>query len=211
MTTMNSLIERIMEMPLRVFRKLRFEYRVVTRRGAHDKSSHRLPLEQSIFPYFVKDSEYRSVLFVGCSVTTLWYEKIFKLKDYWTIDIDPQKARLGSKNHVKDALKNLVKHFKEDYFDVIYMNGIIGWGIDDKEEAEKSVNACYVCLRPSGKLIIGWNDIPERCPFIIDDLQSLKQFKRWDFPPFQTWRFLIRQPSSYYYDFYVKPLKDSSI
>jgi hypothetical protein len=72
------------------------------------------------------------------------------------------------------------------------MNGVIGWGLNDREEAEESVKACYTCLHPSGKFIIGWNDIPERCPFKIDDLLSLKKFRRWEFPPFKTWRFLIK-------------------
>lgn len=205
-----SLFENIGNLPIRLFRKFRFEFRVMTRKGVHDKSPHRLPLEKAVFPYFVNDVEYKRILFVGCSVSTLWYEKIFKTKEYWTIDIDPQKARLGAKHHIIDSLKNLSHYFAEDYFDVIFLNGVIGWGLNDTAETEASIEACYKCLRPLGKIVIGWNDIPERCPFKIDDLLSLKKFRRWEFSPFKTWRFLIEKPSPYYYDFYLKPIIDNN-
>ena len=205
------LFAKLVQLPLRVFRKVRFEVRVLTGRGMRDKSPHRLPLQESIFPYFVKDSYCRRVLFVGCSLATLWYNKVFREKEYWTLDSDPQEARLGSSHHVIDRLANLTEHFDDDYFNVIFMNGVIGWGLDDPEEAEVSIRACYRCLKPEGKLVIGWNDIPERRPFSIDDLQALKQFERWDFPPFQTWRFLIEKPTTYYYDFWLKPIAASEV
>ncbi len=201
---MSNLSETIIKLPIRVLHKLRFEFRVMTGRGMLDRSPHRLPLEQSIIPYFVNDNMLEKVLFIGVSVTTIWYKKTFKTKEYWTIDIDPRKTRLGSKRHINDALRNLSKYFEEAYFDVIFMNGVIGWGLDNLEEADASIHACYHCLKSDGKLIIGWNDIPERRPFLIDDLKSLKHFSHWTFPPFKSWRFLIEKPTAYYYDFYLK-------
>lgn len=200
-----------MDLPYRLFCKIRYEFRVITRRGSHDNSPHRLPLEQAIFPYFANAEDCKRVLFVGCSVSTLWYEKVFKAKEYWTIDIDPQRARVGAKNHIIDSVENLSKHVEKDYFDVIFMNGVIGWGINDKDLAEESIRACYQCIRPLGQFIVGWNDIPERCPFIIDDLTSLKKFNRWEFPPLRTWRILIEKPSPYYYDFHRKPAADKGV
>jgi hypothetical protein len=31
--------------------------------------------------YFASDEGYQRILFVGCSIATLWYERIFKTKD----------------------------------------------------------------------------------------------------------------------------------
>jgi SAM-dependent methyltransferase len=206
-----SFLSILTQLPFRAFRKVRFEFRVLTGWGMHDKSPHRLPLEETIIPFFAGRAECQRILFVGCSLATLWYNKAFREKLYWTIDAAPQKARFGSGRHIVDRLKNLAKHFEGGYFDVIFMNGVIGWGLNDPKEADVSIHACYHCLKPEGKLVIGWNDIPERRPFLIDDLPALKQFKRWSFPPFQTWRFLIQDPTPYYFDFYGKPALDGEL
>lgn len=104
---MNDLFNQLLHFPYRVYRKLRFEWRVATGLGFKDRSSHRLPLEELIFPYFVQDSRWHTLLFVGCALSSLWYNKVFAGKEYWTLDIDPAKARLGSPRHIIDGLQNL--------------------------------------------------------------------------------------------------------
>src|SRR5215831_3432238 len=58
-------------------------------------------LEQIIFPYFLNDQSFRSVLFVGCDWYTRGYNKIFEAqKKYITIDADPDKRKYGAKQHI---------------------------------------------------------------------------------------------------------------
>ncbi len=199
-----SSFSTILGLSIRIFKKVRFEFRVSTGIGMHEKGPHRLPMERNIFPFFVSDNHYRTVLFVGCSLATIWYKKVFKDMEYWTLDIDHRKKRMGAKNHIVDRLSNLNTYFDRPYFNLIFVNGVIGWGLDDPQEADVSVNACYNALKPNGKFIIGWNDIPERKPFEVDTLKALRQFERWNFPPVGRWRHLIPEPTPYYYDFYVK-------
>jgi hypothetical protein len=55
------------------------------------------------------------------------------------------------------------QHFSERYFDVLYCNGVYGFGLDAAPHIERAVEMCWSRSRDGGYFIF-WNDIPERIP-----------------------------------------------
>ncbi len=150
------------------------------------RSSDRTVLEQIILPYFAGQEQYQKILFVGCEWYTKYYEALFQHREYWTIELDPKLRKHGSTRHVVDTLTDLNSHFEENYFDVIIYNGVFGWGINTKQDAEASFEQCFRCLRESGILVFGWNNAPKFSPFPPENCLSWHQFKPYVFPPLAT-------------------------
>ena len=169
------------------------------------RTEDRRVLEQVILPYFLKADDYRSVLNVGCHWFTQGYNRPFEArKTYATIDFDPTVAKFGGKRHIVGALQNLGAHFAPASLDLILCNGIFGWGLDSRADVEQGFQACHTALRPGGVLMVGWNDIPERRPFPIEECKSLGQFKPFLFPPFGASRYLTDTAYRHIFDFHVK-------
>ncbi len=167
-------------------------------------SNDRIVLEDVIFPYFIQRDEFSVILFVGCHWYTRRYNKTFKDKTYWTLEINPAHSKYGARRHIVDSVENLRAHFDEGELDVIFCNGVFGWGLNDKDPVEKAFHECFECLRDGGILVLGWNDIPERCPFPLEDVQALRRFRRLVFPPLSTAEYLTVGPGRHKYGFYVK-------
>lgn len=158
-----------------------------------------------IFPYFVPLPQYSKILFVGCAWYTRGYRTIFRDKDYQTLEIDPRESRYGAKTHIVDSLENIHKHYDEGALDLILCNGVFGWGLDDRAAVEIAFGGCFRCLRSGGVLVHGWNDTPERCPFPLEECQSLQQFQPFVFPPLATAEYRLAGSSRHTYSFFVKP------
>jgi SAM-dependent methyltransferase len=168
------------------------------------RSHDRYILEEVIFPYFLGQGNFHRILFVGTDWYTYRYHQLFKKKHYATMDVDPAARKYGSPQcHVVDSMSNLVAHFSDGELDLVICNGVFGWGLDNKAEVESAFHASHVCLRNGGILVLGWNDIPERLPFPIDEIDSLRLFKSLPFPPLGTARFLTDN-LRHTFDFYIK-------
>ncbi len=146
-------------------------------------------LESKIFPYLVERDDIRRVLDVGCHWYTWHYQTIFRHKEYHTIEIDPARRRYGAKSHVIDSIEHLDAYFEADRFDLVMLNGVIGWGLDDERVANSAVEQIRRCLRPGGILTIGWDDVAEHRPFDIEAMSSLQGFEPFIMPPLGTSRF----------------------
>jgi len=171
-------------------------------------SEDRRILEKVIFPYFSRQNKSQIILFVGCDFYTEHYPQLVACAEFWTMEPDPVKTRWAANKHIENKLENLHLHAKLSYFDVIFCNGVYGWGLNDRDSCEIAFNNCFNCLRPGGSLIIGWNDIPQRRPFPLDELHALSQFSKSHFDPLQTWRYLTDTPHRHTFDFYQKPTGD---
>lgn len=162
-------------------------------------------LEESIFPYYRLDGGFKKVLFVGCAVFTSHYQgQFFSDKEFWTIEPEPYQAKFGSSNHVIAPIEDASKLFDPEFFDVIFFNGVYGWGVDTLAQGEAAFSECHKCLRSGGHLVFGWNDVPERTPFNLDLIQSRNAFKRFQFPPLDTWRYFTSTRYRHVFDFYQK-------
>ena len=171
-------------------------------------SPDRLVLEDVIIPYFVSRSEYHKILFVGCDWYTKPYRKLFRNKEYWTIEIEEWRKKYAGERHIVDALQNLSLHIESGYFDVIIYNGVFGHGINTKEDTEESFNQCFQALREGGILVFGWNNVPQYTPFpVTTECENLQKFKPYVFEPFPTSEYLV--PNTEYrhtFHFYKKPV-----
>jgi SAM-dependent methyltransferase len=165
----------------------------------------RLILEEEIFPYFINRKEFQRVLFVGCEWYTKPYNKYFKNKEYWTIEIEPKRAKYGAKKHIIDSITNLSEHIQNNYFDAIIFNGIFYLGeVDKKDEVEKAVDQCYEALKSSGIFVVGWNDTEKIVPFPLTEIDSLSQFQPYIFPALGKQSYLTKANNRHTYSFYMK-------
>jgi SAM-dependent methyltransferase len=163
-------------------------------------------LESVIIPYFAKLDEFDKILFVGCDWYTKPYQKYFRKKDYWTIEIQPEKRKYGAKKHIVDAIENLSNYFVDGYFDLIIFTGVFGHGLNSRDATEEAFNQCFKCLRPGGVLVFGWNDIPELTPFpVTEECHNFKKFSPYFFAPLSGSRYVVADQWKHTFIFCTKP------
>lgn len=162
-------------------------------------------LERVVLPYLAEADAFANVLFVGCDWYTTQYERVFARKQYWTLEKDPGRRKYGAARHITDSLAQLGAHFPERHFDLIVVNGVLGWGLDDSEEAEASLEACRSALREGGVLVLGWNDVAEKRPLRPEESRSLAQLQPWVFPPLGTARHATATTNRHTFSFYMRP------
>jgi SAM-dependent methyltransferase len=160
-------------------------WKIVRRHVPHRRHRYadRRVLEQIIIPFILSRFEPQTVLEVGREPYEAFYNEFFVSRELWTIDRDPAKARFGAPKHIVDDAANLQNHFPDRYFDLVLMNGVFGWGLNQPEAIEKTFAAVYAILVPGGLFILGWNDIPDLVPVPLDRVQALRQFTPFLFTP----------------------------
>jgi hypothetical protein len=165
---------------------------------SHDRSI----LTEVIFPYFSLQDAYQKVLFVGCSAYTQGYKALFHGKEYWTIDPKRVKRKYGSERHIVDSVTNIGRYVAKNYFDVIIMNGVIGFGLNRVSDIEQAVDACYDALASGGILLLGWNDTTQRTPIDIRRIRTLMKFRELYFDPLQACHYRAQGSHRHTYSFY---------
>jgi len=145
------------------------------------RNKERYILERKIFPR-IKN---KKILLVGCAHYTSDYPKRLKDNQLWTIDIDPEMVKFGAGNHIIESIVNVDKYFQKEFFDVIILFGVFGYGLNDKKEAEKTLENCAKVLKKKGILIIGWNDLPGYNPINPRNLKNFNLYQSfsWDSIP----------------------------
>ena len=145
------------------------------RHRAHDR---RL-LDERILPRLAQNPRFTRILFVGCDWYTEHVEDLFAGpgREYSTIEIDPRRAGHGARRHIVGALKDLGDHFAPGSLDLIVCNGVIGWGLNDPAEIERSMLACATALSAGGALLLGWDDVPEKLPLPIERIDALRALR----------------------------------
>ena len=167
-------------------------------------SEDRSILECVIIPFYQLSSAHRAILFVGTDWYTHGYTRMFSRKTYTTIDPNPERARYGAEQHIIDEIGNIEQYMQSGSLDVVFLNGVIGWGLNSQDEAERAFAACHRCLRKGGHLIVGWNDLPEHLPFPIEAVESLSQFRPVVFPPLATSEHLVENEWRHTFSFFCK-------
>lgn len=165
----------------------------------------RLVLETAILPYYQLHDDFHRLVFVGCDWYTAGYPRLFAHKEFWTIEPDAARAGYGAPRHIVAPMRNIRHQLRPGCVDVIFCNGVIGWGLDDPAEAETSFAAAFDVLRPGGHLVIGFNDRAPHTPFHPDGLQALERFEPFVFEPLGTSEHRIPHELRHVYRFYRKP------
>jgi SAM-dependent methyltransferase len=116
-------------------------------------------LEGEILPGLAAEPGTDHILSVGVAWYTKRYAETFKGKTFATIDLDPSRSALGSEKHVVGDLRDLETLFAAgEPFDVILMNGVIGYGLDAPDDVDRALRACAARLRSGGTLLLGVNE-----------------------------------------------------
>ena len=179
--------------------------RTLLRRDVPLPVEDRRVLETQILPWFAERPEYARVLFVGCDWYTKPYEKHFGAREYWTLEVDPRRRAFGATRHVTDGLERLAAHFEPGYFDLILCNGVVGWGLNEAAAVEAAFEACATRLRAGGVLVLGWNDLPERRPFPLEESPALSRLVPLVFPPLGAVRHETATRNRHVFAFFQRP------
>lgn len=161
-------------------------------------------LERIIFPYLIVEKNPKRILDIGREDYQRFYNKFFFGRELWTIDRKRSRKEYGAERHIVGDVKNLNNYFKDDYFDIIIMNGVFGWGLDKPEDIERTFGAIYETLRPGGILVFGYNNVPDLKPVKIKEIENLKKFKGFYFKPLGGVSFTCIN-GQHTYNFYQKP------
>lgn len=161
-------------------------------------------LEGIIFPYLLSEYNPRKILDIGREDYQEFYNQFFAGRELWTIDLDPQRAEFGAENHIIDSAANLQKHFDNDYFDLVVMNGVVGWGLNKNEEIQKTFAAIYHILRPGGIFVFGFNDLEDLLPVPLERIKFLQKMKPVFLEPLKTDSFCCKGEGRHTYNFYTK-------
>lgn len=169
-------------------------------------SEDRTLLECVIIPYFQLSTAHQRIVFVGNDWYTQGYVRMFSRKWYMTIDPKAENACYGNaaNNHV-DIAENLGRYVEPGSIDAIFLNGIIGWGLNDMASAERTFATFATCMRPGADLMIGWNDLPEHKPFALDDVATLRQnFSRAVFEPLASAEHTVQNEWRHTFSFFKR-------
>lgn len=173
----------------------------------HRQPDRRL-LETVILSHLAGSPEIERILFVGCDWYTKPYRRLFRRKNYWTLDIDPEKRRFGAPHHVTDRLCNLPHHAPVGFFDAIVCNGVfMRTAIETFEEAEPSFEACFDALRDDGWFVLGWNDTDALRPYPPSASPTLGMFSPARFPPLDAQEVLTPTEYRHTYSFFRRPVR----
>jgi SAM-dependent methyltransferase len=123
-------------------------------------------MEQEILPELAKLHPHR-VLFVGTQGYTAHYRRHFNVGaaaqtgacEYWTLDVDPKAAPFGAPGRHKTAsVTEVDQHFEPAFFDIVLLNGVFGFGVNDPQLQAQTLVAIHQILQPGGILLLGWNN-----------------------------------------------------
>jgi SAM-dependent methyltransferase len=79
--------------------------------------------------------------------------------DVFTADPDGRKTRWGSEGkHRVCKADEIGANFPGVTFDVVILNGVLGYGLNTQAEFERTLRAIAEKLRSGGLLVIGWDD-----------------------------------------------------
>jgi hypothetical protein len=101
-----------------------------------------------------------NVLLAGTRRYTRRYPEAFdrQMTAVWTIDFDRSAARFGNGQlHRTGDICEVDRVFRGVRFDMIHINGLLGFGVDTPESVRDMITACHQALLPSGHLMLGWD------------------------------------------------------
>ncbi|MBU2103487.1 class I SAM-dependent methyltransferase [Patescibacteria group bacterium] len=130
-------------------------------------SPDRLVLVKEILPKFSKAGG--TMLWVGCEKYTRTYPKLLEKHGgvCWTLELVPEQSRWGnSGRHIIGDLTKADLLFPEHTFDVVFCNGVIGWGVNGPEQQRDAFRAMAHIMKPGATLLLGWNTYRSKDPVL---------------------------------------------
>jgi len=158
------------------------------------RKQNRYILERKIFP----NIKNKKILFVGCAKYTQDYPEKLKDNYLWTLDKDPNMAEFGGKFHVIGDITNASKEFNDKYFDVIFMVGVFGYGLNVLSDCERAMKVLHTILSDKGVLIIQSTKSKRVKPNKLKGFKLFKPTAMFDYPAHyenecSVWDFLVKE------------------
>jgi SAM-dependent methyltransferase len=126
--------------------------------GVWEPSDRRV-LDGVILPHYRSAAGFERMLFVGCKKYNAKNRALFAGRSYATVDPNPEVARFGGSPHIVGRVEEVEAHLGRASVDVVVMNGVIGFGLDEPAAVERAIDACRAILRPGGELVLGVNEL----------------------------------------------------
>jgi len=126
-------------------------------------SPDRAILTEIIIPAFAKTSESglgSDILWIGTRRYTKGYYALLEKQGArcWTLDIDPRAKRWGRPGrHIVGDVLALEALFPDRRFDAVFLNGVLGWGVDTPDDQQAASRAMAAVCKSEGWLLVGWN------------------------------------------------------
>lgn len=161
----------------------------------------RVVLEDVVVPGILATGEVHDVLDIGVAWYTRNYPRLFRGADYWSVDVDPREARHRRGQHHTLSATRLTDAFAQDAFDLVLCNGVIGWGLNRREQVEQGLDACAAVLRPGGWFVVGWNDVPGHRVEGLEEMLAAR-FDRAELPALGADRYITDTHYKHRYDIF---------
>ncbi|MBO9329061.1 hypothetical protein A6B37_01670 [Achromobacter sp. HZ01] len=135
------------------------------------QAENRRFLEQAVFGYIntmaVDAGGPLKTLFVGLDKHNWHYRRLLDT-EFYTLDIEARQAVYGRPGrHWTGSATRMAGHYGGNVFDVVVANGLLGFGIDEIRDFEQLLENCEAVLKPGGLLVLGYNDLTERVPYLV--------------------------------------------
>ncbi|MES2465631.1 MAG: class I SAM-dependent methyltransferase, partial [Armatimonadota bacterium] len=105
----------------------------------------------------------------------------------------------------------VANHFSPGSLDFVLCNGVLGWGLDDREQVARAFNGFFNVLRPGGLFLLGWNDVPDHRPFEPVEVVKESGFISYTFDPLNGSHFLTNTENRHTFDFFIKAEASTSL
>lgn len=166
-------------------------------RGLYLPPDRRL-LERVFIPELAADKNIRRILFVGVA-GYCDYRQRFPDAEFTTID--PQVHSEGRINHIQDRLIHLDRYFPAEHFDLIILNGVLGWGLNEMPEIDATLKICHERLRKGGKLLIGLNETGAPARVELNSIEALSLYEPNNLPTMAVTRMDFSHPFDHDFTF----------
>lgn len=101
-----------------------------------------------------------NVMLAGTRRYNVGYPKLLDQQStaVWTLDFDPRAARFGNGYlHRTCDIREIDRVFSGIRFDVVHINGLLGFGINTDDDIKLMIEAVHRTLVPGGYMMLGWD------------------------------------------------------
>ncbi|GBQ06946.1 hypothetical protein [Saccharibacter floricola] len=122
--------------------------------------------------------------------------------EVWTLDIKEGNRVYGVRKgrHITASTEDIDKYFRKGYFDIVLLNGVIGWGINSRSEQEEAIKNIHYLSKENALLMIGWNTHKSIDPLVSGI--TVGAYHHQDFPGLPK-RMVVTE-STHIFDFFAK-------
>jgi Methyltransferase domain len=146
----------------------------------------------------------KQVLWIGvCHTTAPYYARLERGSALvHTIDINPDSHRYGHPvRHSIASATAMQGVYQPHFFDLVFCNGVLGWGIDSPADQRTCFNEMAAVMKPGAVLVLGWNTHKMRDPLCDSSLFD-SHFAPHDLPGFG--RRMVVQGTTHVYDIFAR-------